>query len=125
MGSFLLGMPRHGVYFWRKIERYPIFLQSRNSMTDISPTHVSGVSIFFHHVVDGTYTKSRLACSKFSETYPNKWKNRILCRILPECVDPKPVHKIVKDKVALFGRNHRHSLFFNHPDKHVIPDSFA
>ena len=51
--------------------------------------------------------------------------NRIPYRKLPECIESKPAHKIVKDKVALFGGNHRHSLFFNHPDKNLIPDSFT
>ena len=51
--------------------------------------------------------------------------NRIPYRTLPECIASKPTHKIVKDKVALFGGNHRHSLFFNHPDKNLIPDSFT
>ena len=51
--------------------------------------------------------------------------NRIPYRTLPKCIKSKPAHKIVKDKVALFGGNHRHSLFFNHPDKNLIPDSFT
>ena len=125
MGSFLLGMPRHGVYFWRKIERYPIFLQSRNSMTDISSTHVSGVSAFATKCWTGEILQVGWLAENSQKHTQINGENRILCRILPECVDPKPVHKIVKDKVALFVRNHRHSLFFNHPDKDVIPDSFA